>query len=152
MEYTCNLHEQGPQPTLTIRTRASVKNLPRVMGEAYGAIAQYLGELGEQPAGPPFCAYYNTDLKDLDVEMGFAVDRELAGKGEIQAGELPVGMMASCLFTGPYVEMEPAYEALATWIEENGMQATGVAYEFYLNDPNEVPPEELKTQIVFPLK
>ena len=152
MEYVCTLHEQGPQPTLTVRKRASVKNLPQAMGEAYGAISQYLGELGEQPVGPPFCAYYNTDIEDLDVEMGFAVDKTFDGKGEVQAGEMPVGMMASCLFTGPYVEMAPAYEALATWIEENKMEATGVAYEFYLNDPNEVPPEELKTQIVFPLK
>ena len=152
MDYVCTLHEQGAQPTLTIRRRASAKNLPQAMGEAYGAIVQYLGQLGEQPVGPPFCAYYNTDMADLDVETGFAVDKKLADKGEIQAGEMPLGMMASCLFTGPYVEMAPAYEALATWIEENGMEATGVAYEFYLNDPNEVPPEELKTQIVFPLK
>lgn len=152
MEYVCNLHEQAPQPTLTVRTRASAKDLPQAMGAAYGAIAHYLGELGEQPVSPPFCAYYNTDMKNLDVEMGFAVNKELAGKGEIQAGEMPVGMMASCVFTGPYVEMAPAYEALAAWVEENGMEASGIAYEFYLNGPTEVPPEELKTQIVFPLK
>jgi effector-binding domain-containing protein len=122
------------------------------MGAAYGAIAQYLGELGEHPAGPPFIAYYNMDMADLDVEIGFTVEREIASMGNVQAGHMPAGMMASCLFTGPYVEMAPAYEALAAWIEENGMEATGVAYEFYLNDPTEVPPEELKTQIVFPLK
>jgi effector-binding domain-containing protein len=117
MEYTCSLHKQEPQPTLSVRTHVPAKNLPQAMGAAYGAIAQYLGELGEQPSGPPYCAYYNTNLQDLDVEIGFAVGEELAGKGEIQPGEMPVGMMASCLFTGPYVEMEPAYEALAAWIE-----------------------------------
>ena len=152
MEYSCNLHEQTTQPTLTVRTRASAQELPQAMGAAYGAIAQYLGELGEHPAGPPFCAYYNMDMKDLDVEMGFAVTKELAGKGTIQASEIPAGMNASCIFTGPYVELAPAYEALANWIEENGLEATGAAYEFYLNDPSEVPPEELMTQIVFPLK
>jgi effector-binding domain-containing protein len=152
VEIKCEIHEQAPQPTLTIRTRTSAKNLPQAMGTAYGAIAQYMGELGEQPAGPPYCAYYNMDMEDLDVELGFAVDKVLAGKGEIQAGEMPIGMMASCLFTGPYVELAPAYDALASWIEENGMKATGVAYEFYLNDPTEVPPEELMTQIAFPLK
>ena len=48
--------------------------------------------------------------------------------------------------------VSPAYEALSAWIEENGYEPTGVAYEFYLNDPGEVPPEELMTQISFPLK
>ena len=152
MEYSCEMKEQAPQPTLTIRTRTAVQNLPQVMGESYGTIAQYLGELGEHPAGPPFCAYYNMDMQDLDVEIGFAVAKKLAGSEDIQAGEMPTGKMASCVFTGPYVEMAPAYEALAAWIEKNGYEPAGIAYEFYLNDPGEVTPEELMTQIVFPLK
>jgi effector-binding domain-containing protein len=46
----------------------------------------------------------------------------------------------------------PAYEALARWIEENGYEPAGVAYEMYLNDPTETPPGQLQTQIVFALK
>ena len=152
MEYSCEMKEQVSQPTLTIRTRTAVQDLPQVMGESYGAIAQYLAGLGEQPVGPPFAAYYNTDMQDMDVEIGFAVAKRLAGSEDIQAAEMPTGKMASCIFTGPYVEMAPAYEALATWVEKNGYEPTGIAYEFYLNDPGEVPPEELMTQIVFPLK
>jgi effector-binding domain-containing protein len=60
--------------------------------------------------------------------------------------------MATCLHTGPYNEMEPAYDALKEWVENNGHQATGVVYELYLNDPGETPPQELQTQILFPLK
>jgi effector-binding domain-containing protein len=32
-----------------------------------------------------------------------------------------------------------------------GYTATGVAYEIYLNEPSDTPPEKLKTQIAFPL-
>ena len=152
MEYRCELQQQPEQPTLTIRTRTPAKKLPQVMGESYGAIGRYLAELGEQPAGPPFAAYHNMDMDDLDVESGFTVARHLPGQDNIKAGALPTGKNASCIFVGPYVDLQPAYAALAAWIEENEYEATGVAYEFYLNDPNEVPPEELMTQIVFPLK
>ena len=152
MECSCEMKEQAPQPTLTIRTRTVVQDLPQVMGESYGAIAQFLAGVGEHPAGPPFAAYYNMDTKDLDVEIGFPVSKEIAGKDNIQCGELPRGKIATCVYYGPYVEMVPAYETLASWVEENGYEATGIAYEFYLNDPGEVPPEELMTQIVFPLK
>jgi effector-binding domain-containing protein len=152
MSYPCEVKEQQTQPTLAIRTRTSAQDLPQKLGEAYGAIAQYLGELGEQPAGPPFSAYYNMDMEDLDVEIGFPVTRELPGRGDIQAGEIPGGKMATCLYTGPYSEMEPAYEALSQWMEEHGHEPAGPAYEMYLGDPDETPAAELQTLIAFPLK
>jgi effector-binding domain-containing protein len=122
------------------------------LGRAYGAIAQYLGELGEQPVGPPFTAYYNMDMQNLDVEIGFPVSGRLPGKDDISASEIQGGKVATCLYTGPYSEIEPAYNALSQWMKDNGYEATGVAYEMYLNDPEQTAPQELQTQIVFPLK
>lgn len=152
MSYQCKLKEWSTQPTLAIRTRTAVQDLPQVLGETYHAIEEYLAELGEQPAGPPFTAYHNMDMQDLDVEIGFPVPRELPGRGDIQAGHLPEGKVATHLYIGPYSDMEPAYDALSQWIQENGYEPTGVAYEFYLSDPAETPPEEHQTQIVYPLK
>jgi effector-binding domain-containing protein len=152
MSHKCELKEQPARSTLAIRTRAAVQDLSRILGETYGTIAQYLGELGEQPAGPPFVAYHNQDMQDLDIEIGFPVARELPGRGDIQAGEIPGGKAAACLYTGPYEEIEGAYNALFQWVEENGYEVAGAPYEMYLNDPRETPPEELQTQILFPLK
>ena len=152
MSYQCQVEERTLQPTLAVRTRTSVENLPRVLGPTYGTIAQYLGELGEQPIGPPFVAYFNEDMTDLDIEIGFPVVRELPGRGEIQTSKIPGGKVATCLHVGPYSEIEPAYEALVEFVEERGHEATGVCYEVYLNDPQETPPEALQTQILFPLK
>ena len=151
MAYECEVKELQDQPTLVVRTRTSVDKLGEVLGEAYGAIAAYLGELGEYPAGPPFVGYYNEDMQDLDVEIGFPVARELPGRGDIHASQLPGGRAATCLHVGPYSEVEPAYTALGQWMAENGYAPTGVAYEIYLNDPDETPPQELRTQIMFPL-
>ena len=152
MSYKCEVKEQSTQPTLSIRTRTPVQDILQVLGKAYGAIAQYLGELGEQPAGPPFAAYYNVDMQNLDIEIGFPVFRRLAGKDDIQASEIPSGKVATCLYTGPYSEIEPAYNALSQWVKDNGYETTGVTYEMYLNDPAQTPPQELRTQIAFLLK
>ena len=84
------------------------------------------------------------------MEFGFPVARPLPGQDEIKAGEIPEGRVAACLYTGPYSEMEPAYDALAKWVEDNGYETTGVTYELYLNDPRQTPPAQ--TQIIFPLK
>jgi effector-binding domain-containing protein len=152
MAYKCEVKEQLPQPTLSIRTRASAQELPQVLGQAFGAIAQHLCDLGEEPAGPPFTVYYNMDMQNLDIEIGLPVSKKLAGKDNIQASEIPAGKIATCVHIGPYSDMPPAYAALSEWIQANGYEVTGVAYEMYLNDPAQTPPQELMTQIVFPLQ
>lgn len=152
MDFHCEIKDQPEQPSLTIRTRTPVEALPSVLGASYGKIAAYLGELGEAPAGAPFTAYYNTDMQDLDVEIGFPVAKSLAGKGEIQAKQVPGGEVASVLHVGPYSDIAPAYDALAKYIKEQGREPTGISYEFYLNDSQETPPAELQTMIIFPLK
>ena len=152
MSYKCELVEQPPQPTLSIRSKTNIENLPQELGNAYGAIGQYLGQLGEQPAGAPYAAYFNWDMSNLEVEIGFPVSSTLPDKDEIKSGEIPGGRLARCIYTGPYNEIEPAYNALTAWVKEHGYEATGIVYEFYLNDPGEVSPEDLMTQVVFPLK
>jgi effector-binding domain-containing protein len=135
-----------------MRTRTSVDNLPQELGKAYYGIIQYLNEIGEKPMEAAFAAYYNMDMEDLDIEMGFPVIKPLAGKGEIKASEIPAGKQVSYLYKGPYNGMEPVYNAMMQWINENGHTPTGVAYEFYYNSPEEVPESELLTKVVFPLK
>ena len=152
MDYQCELQKAAPQPAVSIRTWASVQELPKVLGQSFAAVAQYLAEKGEQPAGPVFVAYYNMDMQNLDIEAGFPVARELEGRGAIRSSEIPGGDLASCVFTGPYSDMVPAYEALKTWVEGQGREPTGVSYEIYLNDPQTTPQQELQTRIIFPLK
>ena len=152
MEYRCELLDRASQPTLVIRTRTPVQRLPQVVGQAYGAIMEYAGQLGVYPSGAPFVAYYNMDMEDLDMEIGFPFAQKPAAKGAVLAGEIPGGKAAACLHVGPYDQIGAAYEALQKWMQANGYEPTGVAYEFYLNDPQATPPAELQTQLVFPLK
>jgi effector-binding domain-containing protein len=152
MSYQCEIYEQAAQPILTIRTHTPVAKLPQVLGESYGAIGQYLSRLGETPGGAPFVAYYNMNMEDLDIEVGFPVSKPLPNSGPIQSNQMPAGKYATCLYKGPYNECGPAYEELTRWVLAQGCETTGVAYEFYLNDPTETPPQELKTQIIFQLK
>lgn len=140
------------QPVLSIRTRTPIADLPQAIGKAYMAIATYMQELGETPKDAPFTAYYNMDMDDLDVEMGFPVSKPLPAKGEIQKSVVPAGKQASCMFKGSYSLMESTYNALNEWITQQGFEPTGISYEYYYNSPCEVPEEELLTKIVFPLK
>jgi effector-binding domain-containing protein len=152
MSFVFVLNEQKAQPVLCIRKKTALENLPDVIGQAYGEIVQYMAELGEAPVNVPYTAYYNLDMQDLDVEMGFPVTKDLPGRGAIKSGEIPEGKYVSCMFKGAYSQMEDPYNEMFKWIEQNGYEPKGVYYEFYYNAPGEVPETELLTKIVMALK
>jgi len=137
--------------TLSIRTNAKVENLPQLIGQSYGAIMQYMAELKEPVAAEPFVIYYNLDMQNLDVELGFPVTHELPAREEIKPSTLPVGPAARTTFTGPYEKMAPAYEGLGKFVTDSGREATGVSIEYYLTGP-ETPMDQQVTRIVFPIK
>ena len=60
--------------------------------------------------------------------------------------------MARIVHKGPYEGCEAAYETLFAWLEENGKEVVGPIREVYLNDPNEVPPAEILTEIYAPIE
>ncbi len=133
MTYQCTFQDFPARLTLSIRTRTNIEGLPEVISKSFASIAQAIGRNGEFPAGPPFAAYYNMDMQDLDIELGFPVSRSMPGAGEIQESEIPAGKFAVCIHVGPYNEIESAYHALSAWVKEQGYKMSGVAYEFYLS-------------------
>jgi effector-binding domain-containing protein len=150
--YTVELKDLPARHTLSVRFHSSAAEMPQRLGEAFGAVFGYLAELGVEPASPPYAAYYSLAIENVDAEGGCQVATALPGRGAVQPGQIPAGEQVSCRHVGPYAECAAAYGALTEWMAAHGREATGVAYEFYLNDPAVTAPEELLTEIVFPLK
>lgn len=152
MSNVIELREQGSQPVLYVRVRTSVEDLPNIIGMNFMKIAGYITSLGEEPAGPPYTAYHNTDMEDLDVEMGFPVVNELPGCDPILAGTMWEGPVASYMHKGSYESLEQVYARIYEWIAENGYEPVGSYFEYYFNSPMEAPEEELLTRIDIPVK
>lgn len=152
MNYEIIVEDLKQQNTLSIRRRTSVELLPTVVGDTYMKIVGYMSELGLTPSEAPFTAYYNMDMNDLDVEMGFPVDKEYPAKEDIFAGEIPEGKYITCMYKGPYAEMTKPYDAMAKWLKDNHFEAVGISYEIYYNSPLEVSESELLTKIMMPIK
>jgi effector-binding domain-containing protein len=152
MDYEFTTESEPVQHVLSIRTFSSARKLPELFSETLASIAQYMAAIGETPVNAAFAAYYNMDMDNLDVEIGFVVDKSLPGSDKIKSGEIPPGRKASCLFKGPYGELQNVYASMQQWMNENNYVPTGVAYEFYYNSPAEVSESELMTRVVFPLR
>lgn len=152
MSYIFQIVETEKQPVLSVKTTTSVRNLPNLVGTVYGSIVNYIVECGQEPLGPAFIAYYNMDMENLIVEIGFPVGKEIEGKGDITLRDIPAGKKATGFHKGAYSEMSPLYENLTKWISQKGYEPTGVVYEYYYNSPQEIPESELLTKVEFLLK
>lgn len=122
------------------------------MGRVPGAVLGYLQSHGVEPAGPPYALARNADTRDLDIEAGWPVPRELPGTGEIVSGEIAESPAATCVHVGSYEGLAASHDGLKAWMEGQGLEGEGVAYEFYLDDPRETPVAERRTRISYPLR
>jgi effector-binding domain-containing protein len=146
-QFVCELKELASVPALTIREHTPMHDIAKLFGAGYREITDILRSQGLNPAGPPFARYFNMEMEALDIEFGFPVPGSADGSGRVIKSSTPSGKAVSCIYIGPYAEIEPAYDALMKWASDNGFSLGGEAYEIYLNDPAHTPPEQLRTQV-----
>ena len=89
---------------------------------------------------------------NADIEVVVPVSAGVQDGDEVKCYELPGGQMAKTVHKGPYDECGPAYERLFAWVAANGRKLVGPTREIYLNDPNEVAPSEILTEIHAPVE
>ncbi|WP_243670842.1 MerR family transcriptional regulator [Methanoculleus chikugoensis] len=96
--------------------------------------------------------YRETDA-DIEVALPIAGSVNLDGTA-IGVVTLPAGRFASVLHTGPpYPGVGKAYERLFAYMNEHRLVPAGPpSRELYLNDPAEVPEDELLTEVQFPVE
>ncbi len=151
--YTVHNEVVTDQPTAVTIATLSVDEIGGWLASAYDAVAGVIAARHAGPAGPPFARFHRHEDGEFTVEAGFPVTTEIEAVGQVQPGELAGGMVATTIHLGPYEAMEPAYEAVLTWIAEHGCEPAGDAWEVYFSDPAEDPdPAHWRTEIVQPYR
>lgn len=92
---------------------------------------------------------------DLRSAAGIIVpDADFPVAPPLERAELRGGDYAVLRHKGPYSDMKAAYDWLyGEWLVQSGREAADApVFEDYLNNPREVPPTELLTDICLPLK
>lgn len=145
--------KQTAQPTIYIRIRMSLDSMTEDFNTGYGKLMAYLSELGESIAAPPYAAYYNSDMNDMDTEMGIPVSKPLPEKGEIKSGSiLPFEKTVSAIHKGSYDTLHKTYEKVYQYIADNKLTIAGPHYDFYISDPANTSEEEMITKVAIPIK
>jgi effector-binding domain-containing protein len=148
--------EVAPQLVLGMRKRGPYRNIALMIPQ----ICQFAVQNGIQLIGPPMYICHETSPEEAkeadrknnaDVEVAVPIAQRGKETDEIMCYELPRAKMAKILHKGPYQEETATYEKLFAWIEKNNETVNGPIREIYLNDPHEVPEEELLIEIYAPI-
>ncbi|GAB1422570.1 GyrI-like domain-containing protein [Anaerolineales bacterium] len=146
-----------------IRTKMKISEMgsgiiPQLLDEVW----VWLEKQGEQASGASLMRYYVINMEgQLDVELGWFVDKPLKGEGRIQARTLPAGRYASLIYTGAGNGVK-ANGALIEWAKQQSMEwdrwddeagdAFRARYEVYLTEPDDEPdPAKWETEVCIKL-
>jgi len=148
--------EMPAQLVVGVKRTGHFSDMPKAMGDLFGfAMSQ-----NAQFVGAPFALYHETSKEAIEkadaegasiLDIAFPIGAPIDEDGEFKVYELPGGKMARVVHKGPYDQCEPAYNAVFAWVVENGKSIVGPVREVYPNDPREVAPEDILTEIYVPI-
>lgn len=146
-----------PQLVLGTRRRGKYELIGKMIGEVCRYAVEHKIQIRDAPIFvchemTPEAAMKANEEGNADIEVAVPVLERVAGTDSIQCYELPGGKMAKVVHKGAYEDCEPTYMKLFSWLGENRKKSAGPTREVYLNDPSEVPKEELLTEIYAPIE
>jgi len=122
-------------------------------------IGLFMAEFFKQnlmPAGPLLGIYYNdpTMVKEEEIKwaIGFPVIKEAVVNPPLKKVDTQFKQAAYYLHVGPYEETAKAYEKVMKFVADKGYTIVYPPYERYLDNPDDVKPAELRTEIFIPVE
>ena len=130
------------------------ENISPVIGPLFERLLGDLTAAGVRPAGPPVASYEAIESGDgsgARVVAGFVVGDEAHSGPGFAVEELPpVKLAVATVHLGVMATIGDTWQALNTWVVDNGYELAGVAREVYLVSAPQ-PQEDWVTELQQPV-
>jgi AraC family transcriptional regulator len=126
------------------------------INEAFEKLGNVAGPAGlfNDPAVQMVGLYYDdpetTPAEQLRSDAGLVVSRSTKIPSGLAEQRIPAGDYAVTLHVGPYEALPDVWARfMGEWLPASGYRVAddGLSYELYLNDPSQVPKEQLRTEL-----
>ena len=125
----------------------------QVLTDAYGKIGQFINANGIKMIGAPMTITRSFTPTNWTFDAAAPVDRnDVAGTGDVHAGNTYGGKAVQFLHTGPYEKLSETTTKAYAWLVIEGYKPSENVIEEYINDPTAVPPEQIQTRITIPVQ
>jgi len=128
--------------------------IAQAMGSAFGKAFSAMGPAGITPTSAPISVYTEMPGERMTFRCGFFVSPEDAGKveGELEADQIPAGKVLHAIHVGPFTNLNQTHGAIWGHAKAAGLSSSMPVWEVYLDDPEQVDPEELRTAVYHSLR
>lgn len=129
------------------------------VGPAWGRLCEFAGRRGLfGPQTKMFGLSHDdpqiTDTEKLRYDACIAINKDIEPEGEIGVKTVAGGKYAIFIHKGPYRDLQKSYnDIFRNWLPESECELGDSApLEIYLNEPDKVKAEDLRTEICIPIK
>jgi effector-binding domain-containing protein len=152
--YDVSIERAPDQRVASLSVHTTMATIGEDIAAGFAVLVGALTEAAAQPIGAPFIIYHDVidEQTDGDIEICVPVPPSVdVPDSEVDFKLIPGGSVAATTHRGPYDEISPAYHTVTGWIQDHGHRIAGAPREIYLNDPQSVVPEDLLTEVQFPI-
>jgi len=134
-----------------IRYRGPYDMIPKLMEE----VVNWVINKNLNMTGMIYGAYFNrpddVPPEKLFYEIGASFEGNANDEGNVQVKIIPEHTVIATMHKGPYDKVGPVIDGLAKYAIENNYDIIGPVTEVYLNNPNDLQPQDLLTEVQFPV-
>ncbi len=121
--------------------------------EDFAILEKDMVEIGASINGPQGMIFYSNDPRNFKFETVLLIDKmPTKTPKNCQIVVLEASYMLVYNYFGPYEETFKIYEVIRKYMNDNFLEQSGPAREFYPSMPTDTPPAELLTRILVPVK
>lgn len=150
--YEITDYEVPAQILISVRDTASTETVTYKLALMYKNISHFLKSKNLSPVGNPMAVFHNYSNRNFDIEAGLPVHSVIAVPEGMQCSEKAVQRTVMISYIGSYKMISSAYEAIQSYINDNGLQMNGPVWEEYITNPTiEADPNKQQTNIYYPV-
>jgi len=156
MIMTPDIRTIDPMPVLFVRRTGPYH---QAAGEAFGVLCQFAGPRGllgpaSRMIGISHDDPHVAEESKFRYDACVTIDREVKPEGEVGRKTIAGGKYAVFLHAGSYEQFQRTYDQIfKAWLPASGENLREEpCFEIYLNSPDQVKPEDLRTEIWLPLR
>lgn len=152
-----------------IESRAFVWKFPSILGTSYATIANAAAAAEIPLVRAPYARYVDLDwakeakrgalgtiwqmlTQKFHFFSGRFTERTLPASGSIVSRQFPGRRYLRTHHIGPYQQLGKTYKRLMQFAAEKGIELQPESIEQYIDDPESTPKDELRTEVLIPLR
>lgn len=138
--------------------------IPKVLARGFGIASKRIEASGAQVTGMPYARYLEIDWNDMvgkgvfgqlldfafskqKMRIGMFASQKVSSEGEAIGCEIPAGRYVTTIHRGAYHKVGDTYRRIVEWAAQNDVKLADSSLENYIDDPTEMPMEEVRTKI-----